>query len=305
MPLVRSRVIKGIGDNPLSSHPESYGRAWLRGVEAAGSFLLPVRELTSGRRNGELLGVGAGSSIEFHDHRNYMVGDDPRFVNWGVLARTGALVMKVFRSELTPHLDLVVDVSGSMALKAERAIELMSFVIAAAARQRLSSTVHQWGGTSMRFETPEIYRQIKFQGEVHAENLARLPLRRGSLRILISDLLFQVDPRSILQPLAAGAGKTILFAPYLEQETFLEADGIVQMEDAEHGTEEALLITDAVAAEYRQRYERHWVSWAEAAMRFQANLARVPAEGTVLQALRGDSLRSGAVQYGSQQYGGA
>src|SRR5215469_17252306 len=66
---------------------------------------------------GSRSGRRAGSSIDFQDYRDYQPGDDLRFIDWGIYARTDRLTIKLFREEVAPHLDLVLDGSRSMNLE--------------------------------------------------------------------------------------------------------------------------------------------------------------------------------------------
>jgi uncharacterized protein (DUF58 family) len=53
-----------------------------------------------------------GSS--FREHRRYTPGDEPRAIDWNVLARLGEPFVKVFESEETGSLGIVLDASPSM-----------------------------------------------------------------------------------------------------------------------------------------------------------------------------------------------
>ncbi|MAE96358.1 MAG: DUF58 domain-containing protein [Deltaproteobacteria bacterium] len=56
-----------------------------------------------------------GAGIEFEESRPYVPGDDVRFLDANVMARTGHPYVKRFREERDQTVHLVVDVSGSMA----------------------------------------------------------------------------------------------------------------------------------------------------------------------------------------------
>lgn len=87
--------------------------------------LVPNRRLTS-RRHGEHLTRKSGTSIEFHDYRDYSPGDDVRFVDWNVFARLQRPFLKLYHQEEVMHVVIVVDCSQSMMFegKFERAREL-------------------------------------------------------------------------------------------------------------------------------------------------------------------------------------
>src|SRR5437763_5149787 len=99
---------------------------------------------------GGTLGQRAGSSLEFKDHRAYEPGDDLRHIDWAAYARTDQLAVKVYREEVTPHLDVVLDSSRSMALegsaKAGAAVALAAFFAAAARNARYGHAAWLLGG---------------------------------------------------------------------------------------------------------------------------------------------------------------
>jgi len=55
-----------------------------------------------------------GISVEFAQHRPYVQGDDIRFVDWKVLARSDKVYLKQYQEETNLHLICVVDASESM-----------------------------------------------------------------------------------------------------------------------------------------------------------------------------------------------
>ena len=55
-----------------------------------------------------------GQGLDFDDYREYMAGDEPRFIDWKVTARTGTPYVRKFHEEREQVLLLAVDASGSM-----------------------------------------------------------------------------------------------------------------------------------------------------------------------------------------------
>ena len=84
-------------------------------------YALQIPQVAASGIVGSRLGRRAGSSVDFQDYREYQPGDDLRFIDWGIYARTDRLNIKLFREEVTPHLDLVLDGSRSMSLDAKPA----------------------------------------------------------------------------------------------------------------------------------------------------------------------------------------
>jgi uncharacterized protein (DUF58 family) len=76
-----------------------------------------ARRLIRGRQRAERKTKKVGSGLEFADHREYSPGDDIRSVDWGVLARLGSTLVRLFEEDEDLPLRLVVDVSDSMLTK--------------------------------------------------------------------------------------------------------------------------------------------------------------------------------------------
>ncbi len=71
------------------------------------------RKMLAGKLKGERRSKRRGQSVEFADYRNYVVGDDLRFIDWNVYARLERLFLKLFLEEEDLSLYIVVDVSKS------------------------------------------------------------------------------------------------------------------------------------------------------------------------------------------------
>lgn len=55
-----------------------------------------------------------GFSVEFAEHREYTAGDDPRHLDYKMLARTDRLYIKQYEEETNMRVQIVLDTSGSM-----------------------------------------------------------------------------------------------------------------------------------------------------------------------------------------------
>src|SRR6266542_1044188 len=56
-----------------------------------------------------------GFSVEFTEHRAYQPGDEPRYLDWKILARSDRLFVKQFEEETNLRAMILVDASRSMA----------------------------------------------------------------------------------------------------------------------------------------------------------------------------------------------
>ncbi|MBX3416135.1 MAG: DUF58 domain-containing protein [Pirellulaceae bacterium] len=74
----------------------------------------PVRRAMNGTRNGSHRSPFTGASAEFAQHREYSPGDEPRRIDWRVLARTDRFVVKQYDQETNLRATILLDCSASM-----------------------------------------------------------------------------------------------------------------------------------------------------------------------------------------------
>ncbi|RMD77437.1 MAG: DUF58 domain-containing protein [Lentisphaerae bacterium] len=77
-------------------------------------FRLQVRRLAAGQLQGERHSRSKGDSTDFADYRNYVAGDDLRFLDWKLYARLERLFIKLFLQELEMPVHILLDCSSSM-----------------------------------------------------------------------------------------------------------------------------------------------------------------------------------------------
>ncbi len=65
-------------------------------------------------QHGEHLSPRRGYGLDYEESRVYQPGDDVRFMNWRLAARTGEMHIKVFREERQPSAWILLDWRGSM-----------------------------------------------------------------------------------------------------------------------------------------------------------------------------------------------
>ncbi len=75
---------------------------------------LKARHLATENFAGQYRSGFRGQGLDFDDFREYLPGDDPRFIDWKVTARMNAPYVRRFREEREQAVLLAVDVSGSM-----------------------------------------------------------------------------------------------------------------------------------------------------------------------------------------------
>ena len=75
---------------------------------------LVSRKIFLGRMKGERRSKKKGQSVEFADYRNYVIGDDLRFLDWNLFARFERLFIRLFMEEEDLHFYVLIDNSLSM-----------------------------------------------------------------------------------------------------------------------------------------------------------------------------------------------
>src|SRR5690606_35539342 len=103
-----------------TSLPDFATRAQVERLAEQYQIALP-RDLNSPRA-GELSGRRAGSSVEYQDRKDFAPGDDLRHVDWRGFARSDRMTVKLYREEIMPRVDIVVDGSASMEITPQKAL---------------------------------------------------------------------------------------------------------------------------------------------------------------------------------------
>ena len=75
---------------------------------------LVSRKIFLGLMKGERRSKRKGQSVEFADYRNYVKGDDLRFLDWNLYARLDRLFIRLFQEEEDLHFYVLIDNSLSM-----------------------------------------------------------------------------------------------------------------------------------------------------------------------------------------------
>ncbi len=276
----------------------------LRMRAASSVARLPLRAGSWTGATGSVLGQGTGSSIDFQDQRPYVPGDDPRHINWQAYARSGHYTMKLYRQEVTPRVDLVFDASGSMFLdgaKSARSWELLYFCLESALRLGASLKLHTLRGDveetpierALAYDWPEVPPPGRPD---FCELLQRVPLRAGSLRVVISDLLSETPPERPASILTAGRGRAVVLAPFSREEARPDWEGNIEFEDVEAQTREKRRVEREVLDRYRRAYDSHFAMWREQCARRGIAFARVASDQDFLPALRAEAAGAGAVE---------
>jgi uncharacterized protein (DUF58 family) len=268
-------------------------RSYLTEGESAGMrYALEPPRAASATLAGLQLGRQAGASLEFRDHRDYQPGDDLRRIDWNVFARSDRLTVKLYREEISPHLDVVLDGSRSMALestaKARAAVGLAAAFAVAAENAGYShnawlarTRVEPVANGSNR---PTLWRSLAldFSG-APAEAFTRTSsgFRRQGMRVLISDLLWLGEPTAVLHSLAHGAASLVVAQTLASVDADPPERGRVRLLDSETDERREIFIDDGAIRRYRDALARHQQNWHRACRQIGAIMVNIIAEEVV------------------------
>lgn len=277
-----------------------------RARDAAANFRLPFRRTSFHGAVGNWAGTGVGSSIDFQDHRAYVPGDDPRYIDWQAYARSGTVTMKLYREEVSPAVDLVFDASKSMCFEPQkkmRSLELFFFAVESALAN--GSSLRCWidAGTEkclvaterLREELYDPFSALPSQRDVEADTLI-VPLRSGSLRVVVSDCLLPGASQTLPRRLSGSKGRATLLVPTIQSEASPDWLGNLELVDCEDESARIERFDEERLEAYRRAYRRHFELWEESCRRLGIAFARVPAEAPLGEALGRGALRRGAVE---------
>jgi uncharacterized protein (DUF58 family) len=247
-----------------------------------------------------------GFSQEFAEFRAYNEGDDPRFVDWNVFARTDRTYIRRYEGETNTRLMLLLDASASMGFQSGKVSKLQYGKYLGAALAYLASRQHDPVGLIVFDETIRHYRPPSgrtgsLQGVLHALDDAtpgqktdlegcfvkfREHLGRRGLVAIISDLY--CDPIAMSRAVAplAYTGHDLVFFHVLDPgEIDPKFRDSVLFEDMESGRTMEVS-PDYLEGDYRRKLEDHLAGVRRAAAGVGADLVLARTDQPLDDALR-------------------
>ncbi len=261
----------------------------LKSAEISGQrFCLNLSTRFLGAQGGGKFGSKTGQSLEFVEHREYQPGDDIRHIDWSAVARSDKLAVKLFREEITPHLDLLIDLSASMAINEEKfnALTALTAIFVKAS--------YNSGFTNDSWLVKELCNKVEpsnlplekwpdFQADYKnntGNTIFNYPpkLRSGTVRVVISDLFWNQEPMGILQRLSDGAAAVIIVQLVSKTDIDPNIYGNMRVIDSESGEALELICDDTLIAEYKSNFNRHRQYWKECCTKSGAVFSFIEAE---------------------------
>jgi uncharacterized protein (DUF58 family) len=240
-------------------------------LAALGRIEIVARWVVDGFMSGLHRSPRKGFSVEFADYRPYQPGDDLRYIDWKIAARSDRWVVRQYEEETNLRATIVLDVSRSMAwsgsserlTKLEYAERLSAALALLLLRQRdavglvrfddrIRSAVPprsrhgQWRRVIAALEEPGEGRESSAPNAL--QQAARLISRRG-LIVLISDLLMDMpDVERAMRTLRAMGHDVVVLHILDPDERDLPAAGEALFVDPESELSVPASVADVRAA---------------------------------------------------------
>lgn len=235
-----------------------------------------------------------GFSQEFAEYRAYNEGDDLRYVDWNVYARTDRTYIKRFQGETNTTVNVLLDTSASMGFgepvsKLEQAKYLCASLAYVTSKQHdalgmtvFDEVVRESQAPSARPDSlPRalalLERTDAGKGTDIMEALGNLraSITRRGLLVVVSDLYANPDDfLNALQPFAHSGQDIAVFQLLDNEELEPSSKTISAFKDLE--TEEAVVVDpDFLKTRYRESFAAHCESIKQACRRVGADYTRV------------------------------
>jgi uncharacterized protein (DUF58 family) len=244
-----------------------------------GSLELLARAVVEGFMSGLHRSPYTGFSTEFTEYRQYNPGDDLRYLDWRLLARTDRYFIKKYRADTNTQCHLLVDTSASMNYAHASSVTKLQYAqfLAASLAYLLNRQQDAVGlvafAEKVHTHVPARNRTghmrtifgnlslLQPGGETHlAESLHQLAeiLTRRGIVVIISDFYDQPDRlQEAFQHLRFKGHDLVAFQVLDQNELdFNFTDPVLLLEDAE--TQEQMpVLPDVVMSGYRERMRQH------------------------------------------------
>jgi uncharacterized protein (DUF58 family) len=283
-------------------------------VTAIEDLELAARLVVEGLRAGSHRSPFHGYSSEFQQHRPYRVGDDLKYLDWKLLARTDRLYTRQFRETTSMSVMLVVDGSASMAFPetgttkwryaAVLAASLAHLVVAqgdavgllAMTGSRMTYLPAKGGRPHLRSLIATVDRLEPSGTWSPARGISRGAelLKRRGVVIVLSDFQDSEDAtHRELRRVASHGHDVAMLQIVSPDESAFPYRGDLEFEDLETG-ERRLIESGAIAADYRRAFAAFLNRSQQEAIRENVDYALMTTDAPPGRALRDFLMRRDA-----------
>src|SRR5437764_6082347 len=228
------------------------------------------RKIFVGKTKGERLSRRKGQSVEFADYRNYVVGDDLRFLDWNLYGRLDRLFIRLFQEEEDLHFYLLIDNSLSMdfgspsklhyarqvaAALAFIGLVNMDRVVIEAFNERLTQSLPAVRGRRSLFRVLDFLHKLEPAGPSNLREALRTFSLKSSGKgvvVLLSDMMDKGGYEDALRYLVARQFDIYVIQILSQEETDPEILGDLKLVDIEDLDEAEITVSGPLIKRYKQ-----------------------------------------------------
>ncbi|MGF1583363.1 MAG: DUF58 domain-containing protein [Gemmataceae bacterium] len=231
---------------------------------------LVTRKIFLGKMKGERRSKRKGQSVEFADYRNYVIGDDLRFLDWNLFARLDRLFIRLFLEEEDLHFYILLDNSLSMDFGDPTKLRFATQIAAALGyiglvnmdrvkvevfNQDVEDTLPALRGRK------SLWRLFEFLGDLKSQGIGNLQrsLKTFSLRssgkgvvIILSDFMEKDGYEEALRYLVARDYDIYVIQILSQEEIEPEIIGDLKLTDIEDGDVAEVTVSGPLLKRYKQ-----------------------------------------------------
>lgn len=209
-----------------------------------------------------------GSSLEFSDFREYILGDDLRHIDWNAYGRTDKLLIKLFMEEKEGRFHIFMDGSKSMdfgeykkAVCGCQIAAALSYVVLNNLDRVFLTTVKKEGvytsaGLTGRQSFPHLLKQLEdsvFESDLEMDKIVKSKkLYAKGVTILISDFYMMEDFEQMIRYLAYKKQEIIVIQTLSREELQPEMEGTLNLIDSETGRGMKVTMNSAILRDYQK-----------------------------------------------------
>jgi len=243
---------------------------------------LVSRKIFRGRMKGERRSRRKGQSVEFADFRNYVPGDDLRFIDWNLYARLEKLFLKLFLEEEDLHFYALIDASTSMdfgdptklqyAKQLAAALGFIGLTRADRVKIETLGSTHRRPGPTLRGRS-SLWRMVEYLDGVQpgenvslADGVKNFCLRNQGkgILVLITDLMDKAGYENAFRFLLAQQMDVYVIHTLCPEELNPEIKGDLKLVDAEDSDIAEVTISRPLL----DRYKRTLAAFIDGAREF-------------------------------------
>ena len=212
-----------------------------------------------------------GSSVEFSDFREYMLGDDIRRIDWNAYGRTDKLYIKQFMEEKEGIFQIFIDTSRSMCFgevpKSKMALQVagaLSYIILnnldrvyinEMKENSLTRGKGVTGGAAFSHVLNDLNR-ITFDGKTTLnKTILSRQVQAGGVSVIISDFLDREGIENAMKYLAFKKQAVVLIQILSREEMDVNYEGTLNILDMETSERVKITMSNATIKKYKEQME--------------------------------------------------